>query len=118
MYFVVCRRTQILSLLWLIIKAHLLSGVSVAATPELVAVKAQGEEAEAFAALSAECLLLRWVNFHLAKTNRGGGSARRVGNFSSEMQASLGMTDPRLNKIFYLSCHAIHVLNYFAPQKK
>jgi hypothetical protein len=79
----------ILGLVWQLIKLKLFGGVSVASAPEMDMLRNLGESAEAFAKLSSEQLLLRWINFHMAKwgnSGGGGGGAATVRNFDSDLK--------------------------------
>jgi hypothetical protein len=61
------RPTQILGFLWQLIKAQLLSNISLKQVPGLVNLvnRSGNESVRTFVKLSAEKMLLRWVNFHL-----------------------------------------------------
>jgi plastin-1 len=74
----------ILGLVWQIIKIQLLSQISLKNVPELVLLLEDDETLADFLKLHPELILLRWLNYHLAKA----GSARRVKNFGSDLSVS------------------------------
>merc|ERR1719424_2181296 len=78
------RPILILGLIWQIIKLQLTSNISLKDCPELVLLLEEGEELEDLLKLSAEDILLRWINYHL----KNAGSARRVTNFGSDLKDS------------------------------
>lgn len=71
-----------MGLLWQIIKAQLLSGISLNSWPELCALVEPSEVLETFTALPADVILMRWTNYHLSRS----GQAIRATNFGSDMQ--------------------------------
>jgi len=79
------RPILILGLLWQIIRIQLLSHVSLKEHPELVVLLNDGETLAAFLKLPPETILMRWVNYHLAKA----GSARRINNFTTDINDSV-----------------------------
>jgi len=72
-------------LLWQIIKIGLLSDITIHNFPGLVALLEEGETIEDLMKLTPEQILLRWVNYHLARSNCG----RQIGNFSSDITDSV-----------------------------
>jgi len=78
------RPILILGLLWQIIKIQLMSTISLKSHPELVVLLEGDETIASFMKLNPEVILLRWINYHLAKA----GSTRRCGNFTSDIQDS------------------------------
>jgi len=78
------REHIILGLVWQIIRIGLLSNVSLTAHPELFRLLEEGETMQDLLKLPAEKILLRWFNYHLAKS----GSDRRVKNFGGDIKDS------------------------------
>lgn len=78
------RPILILGLLWQIIKIQLMSQISLKNHPELVLLLEEGETLSTFMKLAPELILLRWVNYHLAKA----GSTKRIHNFSTDVMDS------------------------------
>eukprot|EP01137_Pigoraptor_chileana_P015136 Opistho-2@70696 len=74
----------LLGLAWQMIRAHLLAEVNVASHPELVRLLRKGEGIRDLLDVSAEQVLLRWFNYHLARA----GHPRTVANFSSDISDS------------------------------
>jgi len=66
------------------IKAHILSdiGPKIRNNPYLYRLRKEGEDAETFANLSPEELLLRWFNFHLSESKFD----RRIANFNVDLK--------------------------------
>ncbi len=73
-----------MGILWQIIKMGLLDDINLEQCPELYRLLHEGETIEQLLALKPEEILLRWFNFHL----EAAGSARRVKNFSSDVNDS------------------------------
>ena len=78
------RPTLVLGLVWQIIKAQLMSGVSLHSSPELIHLLnvASHEDIASFMKLSTEHILLRWVNYHVV---RSGLTPRTASNFGSDI---------------------------------
>jgi plastin-3 len=74
----------------------LLSAINLVHHKELVALLEEGETMEEFMKLSPEQILIRWVNYHLQRSQCG----RVVTNFSSDIKDSIAY---------------IHLLNQIAP---
>ena len=74
----------VLGLIWQVIKMGLLVDITLAQHAELVLLLEPGESLDDLRRLSAEQLLMRWVNYHLAKS----GSARRIANFEADLNDS------------------------------
>jgi hypothetical protein len=74
----------ILGLLWQIIKIQLLSQISLKNFPELVVLLQEGEDMASLLKLPPEDILLRWFNYHLARS----GTSRRVNNFGNDLKVS------------------------------
>jgi len=74
----------ILGLLWQVIKMCLTKDITIKHHPELVLLLKDGEDMETFIKLPIEEILMRWVNYHLAKTPIG----RKLTNFSTDVQDS------------------------------
>lgn len=72
----------VLGLVWQIVKVQLLSHITIKETPELFRLLADGEELSQLVKLPPEEILVRWVNYHLAKE----GSGRKVNNLSSDLK--------------------------------
>ncbi|CAM9872409.1 unnamed protein product, partial [Choristocarpus tenellus] len=64
--FILQRSSHCLSMLWQLIRLHLLSQFNLKHSPDLIHLMAEDEDEDAFAELPVEVLLLRWVNHHLA----------------------------------------------------
>lgn len=79
----------ILGLLWQIIQIGLFSEINLAHHPGLVLLLKDGETKEDLLKLTKEELLLRWVNYHLA---RSAYSGREVKNFSGDIKDSIAYT--------------------------
>mmetsp|Transcript_1789 Transcript_1789/g.1800 ORF Transcript_1789/g.1800 Transcript_1789/m.1800 type:complete len:631 (-) Transcript_1789:462-2354(-) len=92
------RPILILGLLWQIIKIQLLSQISLKNFPELVVLLQEGEDMASLLKLPPEDILLRWFNYHLARS----GSSRRVTNFGADLRDS--------------ECYSI-LLNQLNPQR-
>eukprot|EP00697_Spironema_sp_BW2_P011483 gnl/Spiro4/27185_TR13521_c0_g1_i2.p1 gnl/Spiro4/27185_TR13521_c0_g1~~gnl/Spiro4/27185_TR13521_c0_g1_i2.p1 ORF type:complete len:640 (+),score=193.86 gnl/Spiro4/27185_TR13521_c0_g1_i2:37-1920(+) len=78
----------VLGLIWQIIKIRLLSGVTLANHPELCRLLGENEDISALLRLSPEQVLIRWVNYHLARA----GSARRITNLVNDIRDSEAYT--------------------------
>jgi plastin-1 len=76
-----CASADVAHALPQLVRLQLLSAVHVARVPELVALLAPGEALPALLSLPAESLLLRWVNYHLARA----GVALRIANFGADV---------------------------------
>jgi plastin-3 len=79
----------ILGLLWQIIKIGLFSEINLTHHPGLVFLLKDGETKEDLLKLTKEELLLRWMNYHLAKS---GYTGKEVKNFSSDIKDSVAYT--------------------------
>eukprot|EP00316_Scyphosphaera_apsteinii_P011186 CAMPEP_0119298776 /NCGR_PEP_ID=MMETSP1333-20130426/926_1 /TAXON_ID=418940 /ORGANISM="Scyphosphaera apsteinii, Strain RCC1455" /LENGTH=760 /DNA_ID=CAMNT_0007299969 /DNA_START=35 /DNA_END=2317 /DNA_ORIENTATION=- len=74
----------ILGLIWQMVKMTLLSNINLKECPSLVRMLEPGEELDTLLKLPPEKLLMRWVNYHLAKA----GHPKRVTNFGSDLKDS------------------------------
>ncbi|TPX61174.1 hypothetical protein PhCBS80983_g01319 [Powellomyces hirtus] len=74
----------VLGVMWQLIRSYLLSEVNLPSHPELIRLLEPGESLTHLIGLSNEQVLLRWVNFHLARS----GSAKRISNFSKDISDS------------------------------
>ncbi|KAB0800212.1 hypothetical protein PPYR_05952 [Photinus pyralis] len=74
----------VLGLVWQIIRIGLFNQISLEHCPGLTALLTDEEKIEDLLKLSPEAILLRWVNYHLAKA----GTHRRVNNFQSDITDS------------------------------
>ncbi|XP_076451114.1 plastin-1-like [Babylonia areolata] len=74
----------VLGLLWQIIRIGLLSDINLAHHPGLVNLLLDGETIEDLIRLSPEQILLRWVNYHLARA----GTDRQISNFGDDIKDS------------------------------
>ena len=97
------RPILILGLLWQIIRIQLLSHVSLKEHPELVVLLNDGETLAAFLKLPPEQILVRWVNYHLARS----GSDRRISNFTSDI-ADAVVYSTLLNQLSPAICPLCH----------
>jgi plastin-3 len=89
----------VLGLLWQIIRIGLLSDINLHEHPGLAALLMEGESLDEFRKLSPEQILIRWVNYHLARSPCG----RQVSNFSGDIKDSVAY---------------IHLLHQIAPRDK
>nr|KAG5695685.1 hypothetical protein BaRGS_022362 [Batillaria attramentaria] len=78
----------VLGLLWQIIRIGLLSDINLAHHPGLVNLLQEGETIEDLIKLSPEQILLRWVNYHLARA----GCDRQINNFGEDIKDSEAYT--------------------------
>lgn len=76
----------ILGLLWQIIQIGLFSEINLAHHPGLVFLLKEGETKEDLLKLTKEELLLRWMNYHLAKSGYPG---KEVKNFTNDIKDSV-----------------------------
>ncbi|KAK5639053.1 hypothetical protein RI129_011545 [Pyrocoelia pectoralis] len=74
----------VLGLVWQIIRIGLFNQISLEHCPGLTTLLTDEEKIEDLLKLSPEAILLRWVNYHLAKA----GTHRRVNNFQSDITDS------------------------------
>ncbi|GAB6026535.1 hypothetical protein CHUAL_012957 [Chamberlinius hualienensis] len=74
----------VLGLLWQIIRIGLFNQITLENCPGLASLLLDGEKLEDLMRLSPESILLRWVNYHLARS----GSNRRMENFTSDIRDS------------------------------
>lgn len=74
----------VLGLIWQIIKIGLLQDINLKNHPELVRLLQDGETLQDLLKLPPEQILIRWVNYHMAKA----GSQRRIKNFSGDIKDS------------------------------
>jgi plastin-3 len=75
----------VLGLLWQIIRIGLLSDINLHEHPNLAAMLLENESLEEFMKLSPEQILIRWVNYHLARSTCG----RQVTNLTSDIKDSV-----------------------------
>jgi len=87
----------VLGLLWQIIRIGLLSDINLHEHPGLLQLLGEDETLEDFRKLSPEQVLIRWVNFHLQRSNCG----RQIGNFQGDIKDSVAY---------------IHLLHQIAPR--
>lgn len=78
----------VLGLIWQLVKMALLSSVNLSAHPGLAVLLHDGEELRELSELSAEHVLLRWLNWHLEQAGRD----ERVRNFGKDISDSLAYT--------------------------
>ena len=79
-------------------KIGLLSDINLQHCPGLVALLEEGETLEDLMKLSPEEILIRWVNYHLARSNCG----RRIANFTTDIKDSIAY---------------VHLLHQIAPSE-
>ncbi|ESO00625.1 hypothetical protein HELRODRAFT_82785 [Helobdella robusta] len=91
------RHHLVLGLIWQIIRIGLLADINLQTNPHLVALLLEGESLEDFMKLSPEEILIRWVNYHLARS----GCGRKIHNFTTDIKDSIAY---------------IHLLNQIAPE--
>ena len=84
------RPDLVMTLLWQIIKADLLRGVSFHSRPELLNLLnvTSNEDISFFMKLSNEHILLRWVNYHVVKSRL---TPRVATNFGSDLAVCDGL---------------------------
>jgi len=73
--------TLVLGFMWQAVKQQLLGSINLKAHPELIRLLEDGEEMSDLLALPPEQILLRWVNYHLAKENY----PKRIKNFGPDV---------------------------------
>ncbi|CBY21875.1 unnamed protein product [Oikopleura dioica] len=78
------RQHLILGLLWQIIRMGLFANIDLALNPNLKALLMDGEELADLDKLGPEKLLLRWMNYHLARA----GYSKTVANFGKDISDS------------------------------
>merc|ERR1711953_58495 len=78
------RQHLILGLLWQIIRMGLFANIDLALNPNLKALLMDGEELADLDKLGPEKLLLRWMNYHLARA----GYSKTVSNFGRDISDS------------------------------
>eukprot|EP01134_Creolimax_fragrantissima_P000952 CFRG0952T1 len=71
-----------LGLVWQLIRAYLMKSVNLASHPELIRLLKPGENILKLMNLSAEEIILRWFNYHLARS----GTEKRIRNFSGDVR--------------------------------
>ncbi|KAF5294787.1 hypothetical protein FQA39_LY00271 [Lamprigera yunnana] len=74
----------VLGLVWQIIRIGLFNQITLEHCPGLTTLLTDEEKIEDLMKLSPEAILLRWVNYHLAKA----GTHRRINNFQSDITDS------------------------------
>ncbi|CAE7370498.1 fim1 [Symbiodinium sp. KB8] len=72
----------VLGLLWQLVKIQLLSLINIKECPELVKLLEDDETLEDLLALPPEDILLRWINYHMAKQE----CPRRAKNFTKDLK--------------------------------
>lgn len=77
-----CRAHIVLGVIWQIIRHSVMTEITLANHAELVQLLEPGETPEDLRKLSPEALLMRWVNYHLAKA----GVARRMVDFGKDLR--------------------------------
>lgn len=78
------KKHLVLGLLWQVIRIGLLSDINLAHHPGLVNLLMEGETIEDLMRLSPEQILLRWVNYHLARSS----TEKRIHNFGEDIKDS------------------------------
>ncbi|KAK2190670.1 hypothetical protein NP493_70g00021 [Ridgeia piscesae] len=87
----------VLGLLWQIIRIGLLGDINLHEHPGLAVLLRDDETLEEFMKLTPEQILIRWVNYHLARSNCG----RQIENFTGDIKDSVAY---------------IHLLHQIAPR--
>lgn len=82
----------------LLFQIGLLSNIDLTRHPGLAALLFDGETLEEFMKLSPEQILIRWVNYHLARSTCG----RQIANFTTDIKDSIAY---------------IHLLHQISPQE-
>jgi len=73
--------------LWQIIRIWVSQSINLKSTPELARLLQDGEELSDLLKLSPEQILIRWVNWHLAKA----GDERRIANLGKDVSDSYAL---------------------------
>lgn len=81
--------THLVDTFWIILQIGLFSEINLTHHPGLVLLLRDGESKEDLLKLTKEELLLRWMNYHLA---RSGYTGREVKNFSGDIKDSIAYT--------------------------
>ncbi|TPX67383.1 hypothetical protein SpCBS45565_g03865 [Spizellomyces sp. 'palustris'] len=74
----------VLGVVWQLIRAHLLSDVNLPSHPELIRLLEPGESLTTLIGLTNDQVLLRWFNYHLARS----GASKRIQNFGKDVTDS------------------------------
>eukprot|EP01139_Manchomonas_bermudensis_P010432 Amastigsp_a340456_90.p1 type:complete len:632 gc:universal Amastigsp_a340456_90:2001-106(-) len=88
------KHTQILGLIWQIIRIGLLNKINLANHPELFRLLEDGETLDDLRKLPPDQLLLRWMNYHLKRAEAAGTNPnrKRVANFGPDVADSEAYT--------------------------
>ena len=74
----------VLTFVWQTLRAIVAKKISLKDTPEIIKLAEDGEELKDLMKLPVETILIRWVNYHLAKA----GQERRIANLGKDMSDS------------------------------
>ncbi|VDN16950.1 unnamed protein product [Dibothriocephalus latus] len=107
-------RHLLLGLLWQIIKIGLLRQINVVAHAELVALLDDDETITEFAKLSPEEILMRWVNYHLKRSN----CDVRMENFSFDIKVSTSFFPLKRNVSLPFNKICYDLIKYDRPHRK
>lgn len=78
------KKSLILGVVWQLIKCQLLSKLNFKNNPAMIALLEPGEDPSLLSRLSAEEILMRWVNYHLKRA----GFSRPLTNFGGDLNVS------------------------------
>lgn len=95
MAFIERKHHLILSLIWQLMRLVVTQSIDLKETPELLKLCQEGEELADLAKLPPEQILVRWVNYHLAREGR----SERINNIGSDLRDCQAY------------CHLLHSLN-------
>lgn len=78
---------MILTVLWQAIRMYITQQITLKDTPEIMRLAEEGEDLVALQKLPPETILIRWINYHLAKA----GQQRRVANLGKDLADSFAL---------------------------
>lgn len=78
---------MILTVLWQAIRMYITRQITLKDTPEIMRLAEEGEDLVALQKLPPETILIRWINYHLAKA----GQQRRVANLGKDLVDSFAL---------------------------
>ena len=81
-------KDSILGITWQLLKLDLFSEIDIVAHPGLFKLLKEGETLEEFLKLPQDKILLRWMNYHLDKTDYG----KKVKNFGKDVKDGTAYT--------------------------
>jgi plastin-1 len=78
---------QILTFIWQALKMLVSKGMNLKDTPEMMRLCEEGEDLKDLQKLKSEVVLIRWVNYHLAKA----GQEKRITNLGKDLSDSVAL---------------------------